>query len=311
MRTAKTAVSIGIDIGGTKMALGLVKGSGKVLKRIVLPTEAERGFDRAVARLTKSIGNLLAESDGNALAGIGIGCAGPLDPIRGLINNPYTLTGWDRCDIVTPLRNHFKVPVFLENDADVAAAGEFFCGAGKGFDPVVMFTFGTGIGGAAVVRSEIYRGVHGEHPELGHMTVRPDGEECYCGSRGCLESIASGTAIGKAAQSLGLADAQAVFAAAAAGDAEAARIIAGAIDASASAAWTVCHTILPQRLVLGGGIMEDHFDLFADAIRSKIGKATQFTASAVSVARAVLGNEAGLVGAAYVALQRAGESATS
>ena len=295
---------IGIDIGGTKMAVGIATAAGIVLDREILPTEAEKGFGRAVERLGNAIESLVQRTGQVALAGIGIGCAGPVDPARGLINNPYTLAGWDRCDIVTPLAARFRSPVWLENDADVAACGESAAGAGRGFDPVVMLTFGTGIGGGAVVNRGIYRGVNGEHPELGHIPVASGGPECYCGIRGCLESLASGTAIGQAGQAVGYADARDVFAAAARGEGKASEIVNRALDAAAAAAWTFCHTFLPQRLVLGGGMMEHHFELFATAIRGRLGKATQFTRAAVSIAPAQLGNDAGMVGAAALALQR-------
>lgn len=301
----QAARALGIDIGGTKMAVAAVDATGRIHARATLPTEAERGFDRAVSRLVDALDAILAQAGWPAgdVRGIGIGCAGPVDPARGLINNPYTLTGWNGCDIVTPLRQRFGVPVRLENDADAAALGECFVGAGRGFDPVVMLTFGTGVGGAAIVRGDIYRGANGEHPELGHVPVAPDGPPCYCGRSGCLESLASGTAIGAAGQIAGFADARAVFAASRNGDPAAAAIVGRALAAAATAAWTICHTFLPQRLVLGGGIMDEHFDLFAAAIDRALAPATQFTRPAVSVVRAALGNDAGLVGAAALALR--------
>ncbi len=298
--------AIGIDIGGTKTALALVDDRGTMIDRDVLATEAEQGFDRAVGRMASTIERLLVQSGGSEIVGIGIGCAGPLDPVRGLINNPYTLTGWKGCDIVTPLQRRFGVQVSLENDADVAALGECACGAGRGFDPVVMLTFGTGIGGAAVVHGQIYRGANGEHPELGHVWVSGEGPVCYCGVAGCLESIASGTAIALAGKAAGFADTRAVFAAFASANPAAVAIIQKALHAASAAAWTLCHTLLPQRLILGGGIMDDHYDLFAQAIHERLERATQFTPSGVSIARAALGNDAGIVGAASMAIQRAG-----
>lgn len=308
-----TTLAVGIDIGGTKMAVALVDAAGPILARTSLATEAGQGFARAVDRLGRAINELLAQSGARPgqIAGIGVGCAGPVDPLRGLINNPYTLEGWDRCDIVTPLRERFGVTVVLENDADAAALGECFAGAGRGLDPVVMLTLGTGVGGAAIVRGNIYRGVNGEHPELGHLLVAPDGPACYCGSRGCLESLASGTAIGAAGKEIGLADARAVFAVAAAGDRRAREIIDRACNAVATAGWTLCHTFLPQRLILGGGMMDDHFDRFAAALRTRLQPATQFTRAAVSIAHATLGNDAGVVGAAALVFQRAGIRSSS
>jgi len=297
--------AIGIDIGGTKMALGIVDGSGVVRAQVVLPTEAEAGFSRAVARLGDAIEALCGEAGTPVrdLAGIGIGCAGPLDPGRGLINNPYTLAGWDKCDIVTPLRARFGVRVQLENDADAAAMGECFAGAGRGFDPIVMLTLGTGVGGAAIVRGEIYRGANGEHPELGHVIVSDDGPPCYCGCRGCLESLASGTAIGAFGQTEGFADARAVFAGARNGKTGARTIVDRALAAAAAGAWTVFHTFLPRRLILGGGIAEEHFDMFAAAMNPRLREATQFTAQAVEIVRAQLGNAAGMIGAAALLLR--------
>jgi glucokinase len=303
-RNELSRCAIGIDIGGTKMAVAVIGETGAILARSVLPTEAERGFGWAVDRLSSSVERLMATTGQGLLAAIGIGCAGPVDPRRGLINNPYTLAGWDHCDIVSPLSERFGVGTWIENDADAAAFGECACGAGQGVDPVVMLTFGTGIGGAAIVGGQIYRGVQGEHPEVGHIPISDSGPPCYCGLHGCLEALASGTAIGAAGQASGFEDARAVFRAAADGNTVARSIIDRAVGAAATAAWTICHTFLPQRLVLGGGMIHDHFELFAQAMRERLQPATQFTRSAVSIAAARLGNDAGVVGAASLALQR-------
>jgi glucokinase len=148
-----------------------------------------------------------------------------------------------------------------------------------------------------ILGGRIYRGAAGEHPELGHVVVDPAGPECYCGARGCLESLASGTAIAAAGVSLGLADAREVFAAAARGGRDAGEAVGRARVAVGLAAWTFCHTFLPERLVLGGGIMEDHFESFAESIRERLAGATQFTPALVTVVRAELGNDAGIAGA--------------
>ena len=166
----------------------------------LLATEAERGFERAVGRIVEAANFVLAQAAWtNAdLCGVGVGCTGPVIAERGIINNPYTLPTWSECDIVSPLRTVFGRPVYLENDADAAALGECFAGAGQDSSRVVLLTLGTGVGGGVVINSRVYRGTQGEHPELGHMPIDPDGPSCYCGTRGCLESIASGTSIGAA-----------------------------------------------------------------------------------------------------------------
>jgi glucokinase len=299
-------LAIGVDIGGTKIAVAAVDGSGRILAREAIATEAELGFERAVGRMTAAIDRVLAQigQARGGLCGIGVGCAGPVSPARGVINNPYTLPGWVECDIVAPLCAEFGLSVHLENDADSAALGEWFAGAARGCPQVVMLTLGTGVGGGVVIGGQIYRGAGGEHPELGHMPVDAAGPDCYCGTRGCLESIASGTAIAAAGAELGLADSRAVFAAAAAGNRDAAAIIERAKAALAVAGWTILHTFMPELVVLGGGLVDDHFELFAPAIAERIPLATMVPAGGVRVAKAALGNDAGLVGAASLALVR-------
>ena len=298
--------AIGIDIGGTKTAVAAVDATGRIHTLASIETRSERGFSTCLEELVRTIRGALNESKWtmDALSGIGIGCAGPVDPMRGTIHNPYTLPGWDGADMVTPLREVFPIPVRLENDADAAAVGEFQFGAGRGASPLVMVTLGTGVGGAVLVNGEIYRGVKGEHPELGHIAVVPDGPECYCGTRGCWESLASGTAIAVAGEPFGFSDSRAVFAAAP-NDAKAAMLVQRAVKATAAAVWDLCHTILPQRVILGGGIGEEHFDVFAAAIRQQLSRATQFSKDRVEIVKAALGNDAGVIGAASLAFQKA------
>jgi len=302
---SKSSQAIGIDIGGTKTTVAAVDASGRINARANFETRSDRGFSTCLAGLVETIRGILAGMSWKAesLSGIGIGCTGPLNPGRGTIHNPYTLPGWDGADIVTPLRDRFQVPVWLENDADAAALGEFHFGAGSDANPIIMVTLGTGIGGAVLVDGEVYRGVHGEHPELGHIPVLPDGPECYCGTRGCWESLASGTAIAAAGKPSGFADSRAVFAAAPS-DARAAAIVQRAVNATTTAAWTLLHTFLPQQIILGGGIGEEHFDIFAGAMRQQISRATQITRNSAEVVRAKLGIEAGVIGAACLAFQR-------
>src|SRR6185436_18991974 len=247
--------AVGIDIGGTKIAIATVDMAGAVLRETTFPTESSQGFAFGLLHIREAVMRVVADTGWTTqdLAGIGIGCAGPVDPGRGTIHNPHTLPGWVDADIVSPLREAFGCPVVLENDADMALLGEYRAGAGRGFDPVVMLTFGTGIGGAAVRGGVLLRGVGGEHPELGHVPVDPGGPRCYCGASGCFESLASGTALTAAARIVGLSDGAELLARAREGDDTARRIRADALAATASATWTILHTLLPERIVLGGG----------------------------------------------------------
>lgn len=301
-----TRAAIGVDIGGTKIVVAAVDDAGTMLARRSYPTRSERGFEAGLAELREAITAVWRDSGRPEalLGGIGIGCTGPVRPQQGTLHNPFTLPGWDGVDIVTPLRESFRVPVRLENDADAAAVGEYLFGAGRGASPLVMITLGTGVGGAVLVDGQIVRGVGGEHPELGHVPVDLSGPECYCGRRGCWESLASGTAITQAGQEVGFEDSRAVFAAAAS-DSRAAAILQRAVAATATATWTILHTSLPQRMVLGGGIGEEHFDVFAGAMREQISRATQVPRRDIEVCRAARGNEAGVLGAAGLVWQRA------
>jgi len=296
--------AIGIDIGGTATAVAAVDDAGRIHARAEFDTRSERGFTPGFAQLLEAIHGVLREANwvADKLSGIGIGCAGPVNPLRGTIHNPYTLPGWDDADIISPLGQAFKVPVRLENDADAAAIGEFQLGAGRHASPLVMVTLGTGVGGATLVNGEICRGVNGEHPELGHIPVLPDGPTCYCGARGCWESLASGTAIEAEGKPFGFQNSRAVFAARP-DNAKAAGIVERAVNATATATWTLIHTLLPGCIILGGGIGEEHFDLFAPAMREQISRATQIPKGSVEIVKASLGNDAGVIGAACLCFQ--------
>jgi glucokinase len=295
-------IAAGIDIGGTKIAVGLVGRSGDILAQRSLATEAAAGFDRAVGRMIAAVDECLSEAKvfRQELSSIGIGCAGPVSPKLGTIDNPYTLPTWDGVDIVTPLGREFGVPVELENDADAAALGEAAVGAGEGRGRIVMLTYGTGIGSGVILNGKIYRGAADVHPELGHLPIDAAGPECYCGKRGCFEAIASGTALSAAGAAAGFGDARGVFVAAARGDRAAAAIVERAVAATFTAVWTIQHTFVPDRIILGGGIIDEHFELFAAAARRAVESATLNPKGATDVVQARLGNRAGIVGAAML-----------
>ena len=305
----ETAKAIGIDIGGTKIAVAAVDARGAIAGRSTIATEAELGFERGVVRIVDAADQALAAAGWSRkdLCGVGVGCAGPVSPTRGIINNPYTLPTWIDCNIVAALEQTFGCPAYLENDADAAALGECFAGAGRGYRNVVMLTLGTGVGGGVVIESQIYRGAQGEHPELGHMAIDSGGPECYCGASGCLESIVSGTAITAAGRLDGYQDSRQVFAAASCGESAALAIVAPAQGALASAVWTLLHTFMPELIVLGGGIGDNHYPIFAAAIDGLLPRATMVPPGGTRFVKALLANEAGIVGAASVAMSRVGQ----
>ncbi len=296
--------AIGIDIGGTKIAVAAVDRSGRIAARAVIATDAELGFGRALVRMVEAADRVLAEAGWRRddVCGVGVGCTGPVSAERGVINNPYTLPTWIDCDIVHRLAAIFDRPVYLENDADAAAMGEWFAGAARGFRKVVMLTLGTGVGGGVVTDGRIYRGTRGEHPELGHIPIDASGPACYCGATGCLEAIASGTAIAQAGRSAGFADSREVFHRAADGDPAARAIVERAQNALAMASWTILHTFMPELIVLGGGVIDEHYDVLSGAVAAQLPRATMVPRGGTALVKARLGNDAGLVGAASLAL---------
>lgn len=306
MTTSASRHALGIDIGGTKIAIAAVDGTGAIVFADVIATEAELGFERAIGRMSETAERVLERAGWSkeSLVGIGVGCTGPVSAQRGIINNPYTLPTWIDCDIVSALKARFARPVYLENDADAAVLGECFAGSARGHRNVVMLTLGTGVGGGVVVDGHVLRGTQGEHPELGHIPIDPSGPACYCGTNGCLESIASGTAIAAAGRAAGSADSRQVFAQAALADPAAGAIVANAVSALGMAAWTILHTFMPELIVLGGGVIDEQYELFAPAIESQILKATMVPPQGTRVVKAQLGNNAGIVGAAGLALTR-------
>src|SRR5271166_6313181 len=182
-----------VDIGGTKIAVGMVNDSGKVLSRKEAPTDTEN-YGKGLA----AIAGMLRETAQTAdvkLTGIGIGSTGPVDPFSGTFGEVDFLPGWRGQNPGADLARMFKVQVALENDADAAALAEAGWGAGKNKSRLIYVTVGTGIGGGIVFDGRLYRGVDGSHPELGHQVLDPAGPPCSCGFHGCWESLAAGPAM--------------------------------------------------------------------------------------------------------------------
>src|SRR5260370_14131947 len=182
-----------VDIGGTKLAVGMVDHSGKVLARMQAPTDPENYSNgiELIARMLRTT----AENTGVEFSGIGIGSTVPVDPIRGEFGDVDFLPGWRGRSPVKDLAQIFKLRVALENDGDAAALAEAGWGAGRNRSRLIYVTVGTGIGGGMVFDGKLYRGVDGAHPEVGHHVVDPAGPECSCGFHGCWESPAAGPAM--------------------------------------------------------------------------------------------------------------------
>jgi len=183
-----------VDIGGTKIAVGMIDEHGHVISGLESPTDARRGYPDALDRIESMLYGS-AHTAGAEIHGIGIGCTGPVDPVSGAIGDVDFLPGWQGANPVDDLSRRFGVPVAMENDADAAALAEANWGAGKDRQRLVYVTIGTGIGGGLVFGGKLYRGVDQSHPEIGHHVIDPSGPRCFCGAVGCWEVLARGPAL--------------------------------------------------------------------------------------------------------------------
>ena len=187
---------IGIDIGGTKVATGLVTEEGRLFQKVVLPTLSKKGIDASLGQVYRSVEEVMKISgvSKNAITGIGACAPGPLDPIKGIVHNPPNLQGWKEVPLAALLRKRFKVRTKIENDANAAGMAEVIWGAAKGYKHVFYVTVSTGIGTAIIINGKIYHGKNGMAGEGGHATINFDDKKarCNCGGMGCIEALASG-----------------------------------------------------------------------------------------------------------------------
>ncbi len=193
---------IGLDVGGTKISCVIAVDTGKILAKTIILTEVEKGPEHTIKNIIAEIKALLKKIKITLqdVKGIGAGVPGSLDPINGTILGSPNMPGWKGISLKDILNNEFGLPVILDNDANAAALGEKIFGAGKDVDTLFYFTVSTGIGGGLIINGKIHHGASFNAAEVGHMVILPDGPKCNCGKRGCLEALASGTAIAKNAR---------------------------------------------------------------------------------------------------------------
>lgn len=308
---------LGLDIGGTKIAAGVVDDRGGVRSFLIEATRPAEGPERGLARLFELGKRTVADAgiDWSQLGAVGIGSGGPLDARAGVLLSPPHLPGWRDVPIVARAQEAFRLPVVLENDATAAAAGEHRYGAGAGTSHLVYLTISTGVGGGVVIDGRPYRGASGNGAELGHVTVDCDGRPCRgCGRRGCLESYVSGTSIAERAREAGMGDVTAgdVAAAAKAGDRVATAVWNATTDALACGLTSIVNVFEPQVVVLGGGVVTGTGEQLLGPVRDRVrAEAMSPGGEAAQVVAAALGRHVGVVGAAALAREHADTTATS
>jgi len=316
---------VGVDLGGTKIYTLLATVEGTVAAEMEVPTVAGRGYEAVLDRIADTVAAVAAQAGVKPenVRAVGVGAPGPLNPDTGVVHQAPNL-GWKRVPLRADLEARLALPVRLENDANLGALGEYTFGAGRGCAELVYVTVSTGIGGGLILRGEIYGGAGGGAGEIGHITVVPGGPRCRCGSRGCLEAVASGTAIalrarelldrgagaGAGAGILALAggEAEAVTAAtvaraAEAGDPEARAILDEAAWHLGTGLAAVVNLLNPCRIVLGGGVMKSGRLLWDRMDRSLREQALDAAYRRVRLVPGALGARAGALGAVALALR--------
>ena len=292
---------LGLDIGGTKVAAGVVDSDGGVHGFVTAPTDPEGRH--GVESLLELGRRAIAES-GLEIDGVGIGCGGPLDGTNGVLLAPLHLPGWHGIPVGELASEAFGRPAVLDNDGVAGAAGEHRYGAGRGTRDMVYLTISTGVGGGVVIDGELHRGRSGNGGELGHVTVDWHGRRCRgCGRRGCLEAYCSGTSIAERANEVGMhgATASDVAEAARAGNPAAGALWDETCEALACGIVSIANLFEPEVVVLGGGVMRTGEQLLGP-VRELV--AEQVIGEPVRVVAAENGDAVGVVGAAAVAFER-------
>jgi len=198
--SASESLVVGVDFGGTQIRAALAR-NGEILTRVGYLTRSEEGFEPVLERLKESIRQAVAQGNVTLqqVGGIGFCAPGPLDSHTGVLYDPPNLRSWHNVPIKRILEDEFKVPVHVGNDANLAGLGEYMYGAGRGLRDMIYVTVSTGIGGGIIIDGKILEGISGTAGEVGHMTIDMHGPVCNCGNIGCVEAIASGTAIARQA----------------------------------------------------------------------------------------------------------------
>lgn len=311
-------IYVGVDLGGTAIKVGLCDEQGNLLQTYEGPTGTEHGPDTIMDNIAKYVNALVEESPypWEDVQGIGAGIPGFMDIPEGFVYLSPNL-GLRNYPVKKTLEEKLGKPVKIDNDANVAALGEAWSGAGAGVPNCVCYTLGTGVGGGIIINGKIYQGFKGMAGELGHMAVIPDLEaiQCGCGKMGCLETVSSATGIVRMAKdavergdktslsALETITAKDVFDAAKAGDEVAERIVNRAAFYLGKSMAAVAVVVNPQRFIIGGGVSKAGEYLF-EQIREVFRKFTPENAQeGVEIVPAQLGNNAGIVGAAGLLLR--------
>lgn len=302
-----TEYSIGVDLGGTNLRAAAVSRDGKILEKIAVDTNFEGGRDAVIGDIVNGVNELKKHFASARLAGVGIGVPGFIRLKQGFITNSNNLPYLENYPVRDAIESKLGTPIILENDANAAALGEKWMGAGKEVDDLVLLTLGTGIGGGIIINGRVLHGMEGMAAELGHMTIDSSGPPCGCGNYGCLEKLASATAVESLAMLLSLSakpmTSREVYELAMEGNEKARMIFTQMGRALGIALANLINTFNFPLYLLSGGMLPA-WNLFWPHLEEQV-KLRSFTYrnTKTAIKPATLGNQAGLIGAAYLPFQ--------
>lgn len=306
---------IGVDLGGTNLRTALLNPAGDILAKHKECTLASEGHRRVIARLLKCITEQREKAmrQGLDVSAVGVGAPGVILSGEGVVVTSPNFPDWNNLPLRRELETALSLPVVIENDANAAALGEQWRGAAKDVDSMVFLTLGTGVGGGIVNDGRIWGGAHGMAGEVGHMTLVPDGRKCGCGNSGCLEMYASSRGIvmsyrdaappgtGNGEGSITSAD---IYRAANDGDPRAVQVMQDMGRYLGIGIANLINILNPAMVVIGGGVKEA-WPLFIESTRREVlRRAFSYPAERTKIVPSVLGDDAGMVGAAALALQQ-------
>lgn len=291
---------IGIDLGGTKINACLINEKGEIIQRSAVETEAKKGRYVVLNNIQKSIEAL----DYNDALAIGIGTPGFIDAKNGIVTFSGNIEGWTGLNLKNAVEEFVDIPVFVENDANIALLAEKWIGAGKNYKDIVMITLGTGVGGAIYnEKSGLLSGSNFQGAELGHIILHPGGDYCTCGQHGCVEAYCAGTAISKNYEKLTgkLLSGEEILKISSQ-DVDARKVLENYQSNLAYFLTSLRNIFDPEVIIIGGGVIHSK-DIWWDGMIEKFVKTCNNTEN-IDVVAAKFLNDAGVIGAGKIAFER-------
>lgn len=291
---------IGIDLGGTKINACLINEKGEIIQRSAVETEAKKGRDVVLNNIRRSIEAL----DYNDAIAIGIGTPGFIDAKNGIVTFSGNIEGWTGLNLKNAVEEFVDIPVFVENDANIALLAEKWIGAGKNYKDIVMITLGTGVGGAIYnEKSGLLSGSNFQGAELGHIILHPGGDYCTCGQHGCVEAYCAGTAISKNYEKLTgkLLSGEEILKISSQ-DVDARKVLENYQSNLAYFLTSLRNIFDPEVIIIGGGVIHSK-EIWWDGMMEKFVKTCNNTEN-IDVVAAKFLNDAGVIGAGKIAFER-------